>query len=131
MNKKTKILYWINSAEHDLVAAESLYNSKRFDWCLYIGSLVIEKTLKAFIIYSNENNFPPKTHDLIHLTKKINYKFSDEHLLFFETVSNFNIEARYPDEKFSFYKLCDEEFTSLYFTKIKEMFIWLKSLMKL
>ncbi|MBE7444604.1 MAG: HEPN domain-containing protein [Planctomycetia bacterium] len=42
-----------------------------------------------------------------------------------ETVTDFNIEARYPDEKFSFKKKCTRDFAERYLIKIKEMKEWL------
>jgi HEPN domain-containing protein len=29
------IKYWLNSADHDLDAAESLFAAGKFDWCLF------------------------------------------------------------------------------------------------
>ena len=51
-------------------------------------------------------------------------------LTFLANVNDFNIESRYPDYKFSFYKTCTREFTEEHFTKITEMHRWLLSQMK-
>ncbi len=48
METKEQIKYWLKSAEHDLSAAETLYENQRFAWCLFLGHLVVEKTLKRF-----------------------------------------------------------------------------------
>ena len=40
MTKEEHIAYWLKSAEHDLNAAESLFQSGKYDWCLFIGHLV-------------------------------------------------------------------------------------------
>jgi len=45
MTKEEHIAYWLKTAEHDLEAAESRFESKRYDWCLFIAHLVIEKVL--------------------------------------------------------------------------------------
>ena len=42
-----------------------------------------------------------------------------------------HIEARYPDQKYNFYKLCTKDFTEEYFYKIKEIYKWLLLQMKL
>ncbi|MBW1738486.1 MAG: HEPN domain-containing protein [Deltaproteobacteria bacterium] len=39
------IKYWLNSADHDLETAESLLAAEKFDWCLFLGHLVLEKAL--------------------------------------------------------------------------------------
>ena len=131
MNKNEKISYWLKSAEHDLLTADSLFAAGRYDWCLFIGCLVIEKVLKAHFVSSNENIYPPKTYDLVYLAKKLDLNFSSDKMMLLETISSFNIEARYPDEKFSFYKLCTKEFTEYHYNKIKEIYEWLLSQTKL
>ncbi len=47
MTKQEHIAYWLKSAEHDLEAANSIFASGRYDWCLFVAHLVIEKVLKA------------------------------------------------------------------------------------
>ena len=47
MEPKEHIEYWLKSAGHDLESAETLFEQKRYDWCLFLGHLVIENMLKA------------------------------------------------------------------------------------
>lgn len=54
MNIQEHVKYWLDSANNDLGAAEQLFLSERYDWCLFIGHLVTEKTLKAFFVYKND-----------------------------------------------------------------------------
>ncbi len=67
MTKEEHISYWLESAKHDLDTAESLFKSEKYDWCLFIGHLVLEKVLKAIFVDKNNNKIPPKTHKLIKL----------------------------------------------------------------
>ncbi|HIE05584.1 MAG TPA: HEPN domain-containing protein [bacterium (Candidatus Stahlbacteria)] len=73
---------------------------------------------------------PPPTHKLEILASKTNLDLSDEQFKFLKKVNEFNIEARYPDKKFSFYKLCTKEFTEKYFIKIKDFYKWLSEKIK-
>jgi len=41
--------YWLNSADHHLDTAESLLSAGKYDWCLFLGHLVLEKGLKLFL----------------------------------------------------------------------------------
>ncbi len=66
MTIEDHIQYWIDGAEHDLPVAESLFATQKFDWCLFIGLLVLEKILKAYIVRTTGKT-PPKTHDLLRL----------------------------------------------------------------
>jgi len=47
--------YWLNSADHDLEVAETLFQNEKYDWCLFIAHLVLEKTLKAFYVKIQAN----------------------------------------------------------------------------
>jgi HEPN domain-containing protein len=119
-----KHLYWLQSATHDLEVAESLFNSGKYDWCLFIAHLVLEKTFKAYYAFIM-NEFPPRTHDLVRLAKSVKIDFEEDTLEFLDSVNTFNISSRYPDEKFNFYKMCTKEFTENNFQKIKEIQKWI------
>lgn len=111
MTTEEQIKYWLKSAEYDLPVAESLYENEKYDWCLFIGHLVLEKILKAHVVHSTHNT-PPKTHDLQRLALMTNIPFDDETLRFVEFATTFNLEARYPEEKFTFHSMCTKDFTS-------------------
>ncbi len=55
--------------------------------------------------------------------KKLN--LSDEQKNFLLNINDFNIEARYPDYKFSFHKKCTRKFTTETFNEIKAFYKWL------
>jgi HEPN domain-containing protein len=126
MTKDEHIDYWLKSADRDLSAAESLFQAKKYDWCLFIGHLVLEKTLKAIFVDNNENKVPPKTHNLVKLAQVSSLVLTDEQKVFLGEVDDFNLETRYPDYKLEFYNSCTKEFTDKYLTKIKEYYKWLK-----
>ncbi len=130
MTKDEHIDYWLKSAKHDLKAAKSLFKSMRYDWCLFIGHLVLEKTLKAIFVHQNENKIPPKTHNLVKLAELSSLNLTDEQKIFLDEVNDFNLETRYPDYKHEFYDRCTKEYTDRYFSKIKEYYKWLKSQLK-
>jgi len=116
--------YWIKSANHDLDVAEALFQADKFDWCLYIGHLVLEKTLKA--CYAEKiGDIPPRIHDLVRLANLAGVEFDDETLEFLDAVNTFNISTRYPDEKLKFYKMCTHDFAEENFLHIKEIHKWL------
>ena len=53
MTTKEHIAYWCESAQHDLEAAESMFESARYDWCLFVGHLALEKMIKAIFVNRN------------------------------------------------------------------------------
>ena len=129
MDVKQQIYYWLESAAHDLEVAETLFKNQKYDWCLFISHLVIEKVLKAFYV-RDKGEAPPWIHNLVRLAENTRLPFSEEQLTFLANVNDFNIEARYPDYKLSFYKVCTQEFTEEQFSKITEFYQWLLSQMK-
>lgn len=129
MDTKVHIEYWLKSAAHDLEVADTLFQNEKYDWCLFIGHLVIEKVLKAFYV-QDKKEIPPKIHNLIRLAENTGIPFTYEQLALLADINDFNIETRYPDLKFSFCQTCTKEFTERYFLKIKETYKWLLSQMK-
>ena len=115
--------YWLNSASHDLDAAETLFQNEKYDWCLFIAHLVLEKTLKAFYV-KNTGKLPPRIHDLVRMVDMAKIEFEEDTLEFMDAVNTFNISTRYPDEKLKFYKMCTPEFTEENFYRIKEIYKW-------
>jgi HEPN domain-containing protein len=129
VEKNEHVRYWRESAEHDLESAKSMFDSGRYDWCLFVGHLSLEKLLKAIFVERNNNDQPPRMHNLVRLSELCNIDLNEEKKLLLDKINDFNIQARYPDYKFEFYKKCDKEFTGEYFGKIKELFEWFKSLL--
>ncbi len=127
MTLEEHIAYWIESADNDLSTAESNFETKHYDWCLFIGHLVLEKSLKALYAQNNNNETPPKIHNLFRLSQLALIKISEETENFLIEVNKFQMEARYPQSKKEFYKLCTEDYALEKFNKIKETYSWLKS----
>ncbi len=125
MTKKEELIeYWQKSAASDLVVAEHLFEKGDYHYCLFIAHLVLEKSLKALYVKNIDTNTPYK-HSLPLLAQKSGLILSVDQESFLEEVTDFNLEARYPDIKLSFYKKCTEDFTRQYFQRIKEFYQWL------
>jgi HEPN domain-containing protein len=128
-NKEKLIQYWLESSDDDFETMEAMYKSKRYNWTLFVGHLMIEKLLKAYYVKVNED-FPPFMHNLLRLAEKSGFELNEENKLFFITVTAFNINARYDDYKMSFQKKCTPEFTDQWIEKLKEKRLWIKKLIK-
>ncbi|NCP08820.1 MAG: DNA-binding protein [Deltaproteobacteria bacterium CG_4_8_14_3_um_filter_51_11] len=128
MKIEEHIQYWIASADDDLDTAEKLFAAEKFDWCLFLGHLVLEKALKAHFVKDSNNQMPPRTHNLLKLAEKTRVPLNEELSLFLDEVSDFNLEVRYPQYKKDFQKKCTREFCEGKFIRIKEHYQWLKSL---
>jgi len=119
-----KVKYWITSANSDWRVARHLVEKKDYSYALFFGHLTIEKLLKAIFV-DRFNETPPYTHRLVYIAERTGIELSEENLELLEAITDFNMEARYPDEKFSFFKKCTHEFTNNYLEKIKELRKWL------
>ncbi|MBF0493017.1 MAG: HEPN domain-containing protein [Deltaproteobacteria bacterium] len=119
------IQHWLSSSDYDWETAQTLYKSKKYPYSLFFGHLSIEKLLKA--LYTKEHKkHAPFTHSLSYLAGKLSFELQKEQIQFLESINEFNIEARYPDEKLVFYKKADQKFSKLNLKKMDELRQWLK-----
>ena len=130
MTNEEHIKYWITGAESDLTSAVIMLNAGRYNWCLNIGHLVLEKIPKALFVQNTLERIPPKTHNLLRLAEISNKTLTSEQSKLLLDINKFQIEGRYPEQKEEISKLAQQEFTLAYFEKIKEQYLWLKSLIK-
>ncbi|MCF8130485.1 MAG: HEPN domain-containing protein [Deltaproteobacteria bacterium] len=93
MKKRDHIEYWVKSADSDLEAAEALFESAKYDWCLFIAHLVLGKALKANFVLTNESKNPPRIHNLVKLAELSFLNLSDAEILFLDEINDFNIAA--------------------------------------
>ncbi len=126
MTKEEHINYWVKTAEHDIDAMQGIFDAGKYDWALFVGHLALEKILKAHWVKNNQNNTPPKIHNLISLYKESSLSLlNEDDLVFLNEVTRYNIEGRYPEAKYAFYKLCTKEFTEPRMIRIKKLYQWL------
>ena len=128
-NKKIDIQktinHWITISDQDYETMIHLYNSKDYHWALFMGHLVIERLLKAFVVKKTDNH-SPFTHDLRRLSKLSEIEFDDEYKRWLDTITTFNLNARYDDYKQDFYKKCTSEYTDQWISNIKTLREWIK-----
>ena len=130
MNNIDLVNYWIKSSDNDYDVMLDLKEKKRNTYCLFFGQLLIEKLLKAYYAKINKSApYAPRTHELAYLANKMNMKLTEKQEDMFETISDFNMEARYGDYKYTFELKCTDEYTNTWIKNIKELRKWLKELL--
>ena len=95
---------------------------------MFFGHLVIEKLLKA--IYAKKNKsapHAPKSHDLLYLAEKAELEFTENQENLLDTITGFNMNARYDNYEKDFYLKCTDEYTSEQLKNIEEVVEWLKN----
>ena len=129
MDKDELTSYWIETAEQDYNTMLHLYTCKDYHWSLFMGHLVIEKLLKGVYVKNKDSNIP-RIHDLLRLAEKSEIELTEEQQDDLDILTTFNISARYPDYKKSFYVKCNYEYTTVNINKIKELRVWLLEIIK-
>lgn len=122
----TKITrYWVDAAGHDLETARSLFRTGRYDYCLFLCHLSLEKMLKA-IVAKTIKDHPPFTHNLLYLAGKADIDLSKIQINLLDEINEFNLEARYPEDLKAFYKKANKGFAKKYLDSTKGLFQWLQ-----
>jgi HEPN domain-containing protein len=118
------INYWKESSDQDYKTMNHLLVSNDLHWSLFIGHLVIEKLLKALYV-KKTGQHAIFTHDLLRLAARIELNLNSEQEEWLDKISTFNLNARYDNYKREFYKLCTEEFTTIWIERIEILRLWL------
>lgn len=126
-----EISYWIEHAVYDLETAEAMLNSGRHLYVTFMCQQAIEKLLKAIII-KIKSIVPPFSHNLRRLTEiaGIDNDMTDQQLNFLDDLTPFCVATRYPAYKNKMAWIATQEVSKNYLQQTKELFEWLKELMK-
>lgn len=117
--------HWITTSDKDYNTMIHLYDSKDYHWSLFIGHIVIERLLKACVVRETKKH-APFSHDLTKLANLSGIDFTEEYLDWLDTITTFNMNARYDSYKEAFYKKCTLDFTTEWIEKIKILQSWIK-----
>ena len=88
---------WMEQAEYDLRAAEKMFETGIFPYCVFMCHLSIEKALKAAYYFKLKSE-PPKIHDLSKLCALSNLSPPQDIQDSIDKLSTVSVTARYPEE---------------------------------
>lgn len=108
------------SSKYDLQTAESMLNSGRYIYVVFMCHLSIEKMLKA-IVAEVIKKIPPKTHNLIYLIKLGVVSFPQELFDFITKINNASIVTRYPEDFSQLLTAYSKGVTEKYLARTKEV----------
>lgn len=123
--KQEHINYWISQAEDDWDAVDALFVRQKYLQSLFFTHLTIEKLCKVIWIKHNENNVPPKSHNLLYLLSQTPIKLTEEQSEFLLSLNRFQMEGRYPDYWTQMSKICNEDFTRNIIEQTNTLRLWL------
>jgi len=119
------VRYWREAAEHDLDTARSLFRTGRYDYCLFLCHLSLEKLLKALATRKLKEH-APFTHNLLYLAGQAGIALSKTQIAQLDDINRFNVEARYPEDLRAFYEKADKAYAKRYLDVTKGMWLWLQ-----
>ena len=127
MTRQEKVLDWLDIADYDLETAEAMYQTKRWLYVAFMCHQVIEKTIKAY--WSNvSDEIPPYTHNHMRLADGCGlYEQMDEgQKTFLEYITNYNIAARYPENKAELASTLTPAVCRQMIDNTKQLQLWIK-----
>ncbi len=131
MSKKSTTLdiekivnHWKITSLEDYNTMIELFNSKTYHWSLFMGHISTEKLLKAYFVKVKKKHSPP-IHNLYRIAELSGLEMTDDYADWLDTITSFNLNARYDDFKREFYKQCSKEYAELWIERINEIKEWL------
>ena len=115
----------MKTAEKDWKVVLDLFETINFIHALFWGHLVLEKLLKAHWVKDNEDNAPPRTHNLVRLLEQTNLLFDEDDILFMGKMNELQLEGRYPEYTTNIYNLYKNKETSIIIERINKLRICL------
>jgi HEPN domain-containing protein len=125
-DKHTVMSYWRTEAEEALVVAQHLMETGDYSYALFFGHLAVEKLLKALYAWERDDHAPP-THNLQRLALACGLPLDEARTEMLLAITEFNLEARYPDLKRTFRVRCTRDYAQLQLARVEETMAWLRS----
>ena len=121
-----KVTYWIEIANYYLETAEAMYQTARWLYVAFMCHQTIEKTLKAYWCGTRADD-PPYIQNHMRLAEGCGLydKMSDGQKDFLDKVTNFNIEARYPEDKDAIYRRLSKQTCRQIIDDTKQLMQWI------
>lgn len=122
-----KVAYWLDIADYDLETAEAMLSTGRRLYVAFMCHQVIEKTIKAYWCGTQDQD-PPYSHSHIRLSEGCGLyeQMTDEQRDFLDTIANFNIEARYPEDKEELSRTLTDNLCRYMIDETKQLQQWIK-----
>lgn len=121
LSKTDHINYWLSSSNEDWERAIFLYEKKDFVFCLFCMHLSMEKLSKALWVKENQNNYPPRIHEIKYLLADTSFVPDPEQSLFIDNLQKYQIEGRYPDYRKLIYSYTTLDYTDELLNSAKKL----------
>jgi len=128
MTSLEKYEYWLDIAEYDLATAQAMFDSGRWLYVTFMCQQAIEKLCKGlYNLYIDDNL--PRIHNIRSIIRKyadlLPMQVTDEQYIFFDKLTAFYLEGRYPEHTQKLSELVYEPEARDILARAKEEFAWL------
>lgn len=130
-----KYEYWEDIADYDLETAQSMLNTGRYLYVVFMCQQAIEKLVKGLFVLNSEEE-PPRVHNIYNIFKKINWNEKpkdfeekiDKYKPLMVRLVSYYIAERYPSYKEKLSSMLNKKEAEDVLISTREMYSWLKSL---
>lgn len=129
MEIKEKIEYWFDISCYDMDTSETMQRSGRYLYTVFMCQQAIEKLLKTLYLQKFEIE-SPLSHNLVYIQSLLTLPVSESSLELMAELTTYYLQGRYPNYKQKLSSLLTKDKAEYILNKTKEMFQWLKSLLK-
>jgi HEPN domain-containing protein len=131
MTTNDKFDYWLDIAHYDLVTADAMFKAGRWLYVVFMCEQAIEKLCKGlYVLYKDDD--VPRVHSISQIIKRFDDRLAvtitDEQYQFFNRLSSFYLEGRYPEYTQKLSALLNGEEAQDILNKTGEVFSWLLTL---
>lgn len=130
MHKGEVIGKWLEKADYDLSAAESMHRSGHFLYVAFLCQQAAEKTLKAFWC-SRKEDVPPYTHNLATLAESMELTLTEKQKNLLDRLNRYYIVGRYPSFKQKMATTLNADSAKDLLSQTKEFVQWCKPSIKI
>jgi len=131
MDNIEKYNYWLDIAQYDLKAAESMLKSGHWLYVVFMCQQAIEKLVKGLYSYYKPD-IPPFMHNIKTIAARFESNLPsaipENTMEFFDELTAYYINNRYPDYVSKLSTQIDETEAADIMAKSKEVFAWLLTL---
>ncbi|MCL2081458.1 MAG: HEPN domain-containing protein [Oscillospiraceae bacterium] len=132
MKAQEKYEYWLAYAKEDIKTAEAMISTRRWIYVAFMCQQAVEKLIKGLYgLYFGFDSIP-HTHNITRLANdlsdKLSLKIDSETFDFFDLLTRYYLNNRYPDYINDLYAQTQEGNSKEIYAKTREVFSWLLTL---
>jgi len=124
MEKQTE--EWLRQCDHDMDAAEYLFQGRRYLYAVFMCHLAVEKALKG-LYFERLRQTPPRSHSLVYLLNAVGIVPPEKPGKFITRLGEASIPTRYPEDLAKVQLLYTEGVVNQILAEGRETIAWIRA----